>query len=112
MRRFPSKVFTFAWPWFVIGAGSAGEAGSDLRNTPAKLMRLPLERLHHVHGFGWHYAPPFGRSPRSQRGSVTCGLAASPTRMAVFAALGPLWPVQPPHLPNREACEKRHGHAP
>src|SRR3954471_23560953 len=70
------------------------------------------ERLHHVHGFGWHYAPPFGRSPRSQRGSVTCGLAASPTRMAVFAALGPLWPVQPPHLPNREACEKRHGHAP
>src|SRR3954469_2475581 len=95
-----------------MGARWAGEAGSDLRSTPATRTRLPLERLHHVHGFGWHYAPPFGRSPRSLRGLVSCGPAASPTRKAVFAVLGPLWPVQPPHLPNREAREKRHGCAP
>ena len=77
----------------------------------SEALRMVPEKIT-AHGFGWHYAPPFGRSPRSLRGLVSCGPATSPTRKAVFAVLGPLWPVQPPHLPNREACEKRHGCAP
>src|SRR4051794_14721610 len=74
----------------------------------SEALRMGPEKIT-AHGFGWHYAPPFGRSPRSLRGLVSYGPATSPTRKAVFAVLGPLWPVQPPHLPNRELVKSDTG---